>query len=350
MREIERIPWNGRKVVSTFSGAGGSCLGYRMAGFKVVWANEFIPAAQESYRANHPQSILETRDIRDVQPEEILTATGLAPGKLDIFDGSPPCESFSTSGERDKGWGKVKNYSDTTQRIDDLFFEYVRLLRGLQPKTFVAENVSGLIKGSSRGYFKLIMRALKESGYRVGAQLLNAAWLGVPQSRERLIFVGVREDLAVEPVHPSPLPYRYTVRDALGETGRIEGPAWTMPEGKVRTLYLASQRYGLHRFLEVHEKLYGRGSFFNHRRADWEKPSPTILAGSSCVYHPDEPRSLTIPEALRLSGFPDDFELKGPFMKQWERLGNCVPPVMMMHVAQTIDTKILRQTLPADAS
>ena len=91
MSEIKELPWNGFKVASTFSGAGGSCTGYRMAGYKVVWANEFVPAAQASYKANcADDSILDCRDIKLVQASEILAATGLKVGELDIFDGSPP--------------------------------------------------------------------------------------------------------------------------------------------------------------------------------------------------------------------------------------------------------------------
>ncbi len=113
-----------------------------------------------------------------------------------MLDGSPPCASFSTAGKREEGWGKVKLYSDARQRTDDLFFEYARILKGLQPKVFVAENVAGLVRGTAKGYFKLILAELKDCGYRVEARLLDARWLGVPQMRERVIFVGVRNDLA----------------------------------------------------------------------------------------------------------------------------------------------------------
>jgi tRNA (cmo5U34)-methyltransferase len=215
MKEIAALPWNGFNVVSTFSGCGGSSLGYKMAGFRVLWASEFIPAAQETYRANHPGTILDTRDIRQVKASDIEAAIGMSGREIDLLDGSPPCASFSTAGKREAGWGTEKKYSDTTQRTDDLFFEFARILKDLQPKTFVAENVSGLVKGSAKGYFIEILKALKECGYRVSVKVLDAQYLGVPQMRQRTIFVGVREDLGVEPRHPSPLPYVYTVRDAL---------------------------------------------------------------------------------------------------------------------------------------
>jgi DNA (cytosine-5)-methyltransferase 1 len=222
MSEIAALEPNGFRAVSTFSGCGGSSTGYRMAGFRMLWASEFVEAARETYRANAAAyTILDGRDVREVQPADILAATGLREGEIDLFDGSPPCAAFSTVGKREKGWGTAKKYSDTVQRSDDLFHEYARLVRGCQPRTFVAENVSGLVKGTAKGYFLEILRALKACGYRVEARVLDAQWLGVPQTRARLIFVGVREDLRdadggpLMPAFPDPLPYRHSIRDAL---------------------------------------------------------------------------------------------------------------------------------------
>ena len=215
MTEISEIPWNGINVVSTFSGAGGSCLGYRMAGCRVLWANEFVPAAREVYKLNHPGSVLCPDDIREVQPEAILEAIGLEQGEVDILDGSPPCASFSTAGKRASDWGEVKAYSDTKQRTDDLFYEFARILEGLKPKAFIAENVAGLVRGKAKGYFKDILQRLKDAGYQVRAQLLDASWLGVPQARKRLFFIGMRNDLHVQPEFPTALPYQYTLGDAV---------------------------------------------------------------------------------------------------------------------------------------
>ena len=379
MKDIAAIPWNGFNVVSTFSGTGGSCLGYRMAGYRVLWANEFIPAAQESYKANHPNSILDTRDIRTVQPEDILRAIGLGVGEIDIFDGSPPCAAFSTAGKRESGWGKVKKYSDTTQRVDDLFFEYTRLIKGTQPKVFVAENVSGLIKGTAKGYFIEILKTLKDCGYNVKCKVLDAQWLGVPQMRQRTIFVGVRSDLGLEPAHPKPLPYRYSVRDALpwvtkvkigGQPfdyrdandrvsptvmqsdasrsesaylsggGWIEAESWLNPDTLTAKLWDATESGSLS---NACMSLTGKESFITHSKAGIDKPAPCVTQGVQQLYHPTEKRRFSIAELKRICGFPDDFILTGNYVQQWERLGRAVPPVMMSHIAKTIQIEILEK-------
>lgn len=407
MAEIRAIEPNGFNVVSTFSGAGGSCLGYRMAGFRVLWANEFIPAARDTYKLNHPDSILDARDIRTVTGAEILEATGLKRGELDLFDGSPPCASFSTAGKREAGWGKVKQYSDSAQRTDDLFFEYSRLLDELQPKVFVAENVSGLVKGSAKGYFIEILKALKACGYNVKAALLDAQWLGVPQKRQRIIFVGVRNDLGLDPVHPTPFKYRYSVREALPWIETV----WNFPGGDydkkgervpldaseaMPTIQATMQRVPLAEGKQI-VAIEGANGFNGHEYQTADEPAATIQANrtlnvieaetdiskfsigeewaklrpgetsdkyinlarpnpnDACptvtamggissiagVTHPFEKRKFSIAELKRICAFPDDFELTGTYTQQWERLGRSVPPVMMSHIAKTIEKEIL---------
>ena len=353
MAEMRSIPWNGFTVASTFSGGGGSCLGYRMAGFRVLYANEFIEEAQKTYRANH-EAFLDTRDIRKVTPESVLEILGMERGQLDLFDGSPPCCAFSTAGKREKGWNSSRDYSDgAKQRIDDLFFEYARLVRGIQPKTFVAENVSGLVKGTAKGYFKLILKELQDCGYEVKASLLDAARLGVPQSRERIIFVGVRKDLAerfgVHPCFPAPMPYSYTLADALDGVKQDE---------KERDVKLDDCRRfaigGVLRKLPRNpRRIIGGdevtgGSYFNLIRTSLFKPCATVCQGggkpsAAGTCHPTEDRKFTVPELKRIFSVPDDFVMTGDYAQQWERLGRMVPPLMMKAVAETVRDGILRR-------
>lgn len=381
MSEIAALPWNGLNVCSTFSGCGGSSLGYKMAGFKVLWANEFIPAAQETYEANHPSTILDKRDIRDVDPAEILAAVGLEQGQLDLFDGSPPCKDFSLAGNRDWESGKVKKYSDTKQRTDDLFNEYVRILAGLQPRTFVAENVAGMTVGKAKDFLgdfqrdmfadqsKSVIDQLMDAGYIVNYAVLNASHLGVPQARRRIIFCGVRKDLAdqfgVAPSFPRSLPYVYTIKDAVPWIARAyDGKDSTLnADEHVAPTILASDGgrssssfdQGLG-YVEVETNIakYCTGrewdnleigeqseKYFQLIKADPDLPCPTICAshgsgGIASVTHPYEKRKWSIAELKRICGFPDDFQLTGTFEKKWERLGRAVPPVMMKHVAASV--------------
>ena len=342
MEEIEKLDKNGYKVISTFSGCGGSSLGYKLAGYKVLWANEFVKAAAETYKANHKKTILNQKDIRDLTPEDILKEAGLKKGELDIFDGSPPCANFSVSGKREKHWGKVKEYSDTKQRSDDLFLEYIRILRGIKPKVFVAENVSGLIKGTAKGHFKNFLKEFKKSGYRVKCFVVNAKYLGVPQNRERVFFIGVRKDLKGDPVIPKPLKYVYTLRDAIWNLKRKkpEMDTWLdkKPDG---TPFYYATAYQWDKLSE------GQSSekFFNLVKCHWDKPCNTITAVSgkkaASVTHPTERRKFSIPELRRICGFPDDFILTGKFEQQWERLGRAVPPPVLYFISKTIQQDIL---------
>lgn len=350
MEEIRALPWNGFKVTSTFSGCGGSCTGYRMAGFKVVWANEFVPAAQASYKANAADDCyLDCRDIRKVQPQEILDQCGLKQGELDLFDGSPPCQAFSTAGKREKGWGKAKTYEHGAKQCNEqLFDEYIRLLRGLMPKVFVAENVSGLVKGKAKGFFLEILKGLKTSGYRVTCRVLDAQWLGVPQTRQRTIFVGVREDLGLDPVHPKPLPYRYSVRDALPWIGRVvHDTSGLFGAGDVTDRPSPAVTIGVHSVNANHFKVESlppsrKPGSYGVSEVEPTKPCPTVTIGSpgNDLAVGTERRKFTIDELKRICAFPDDFILKGSYAQQWERLGNSVPPVMMFHIASTIRNEI----------
>ena len=336
MREIESIEPNGLQIVSTFSGCGGSCLGFRMAGYRTLFASEFIPAAQETYRANHPGVHLDTRDIRQLTAEDVFAVTGLLRGELDVLEGSPPCASFSMAGKREAGWNQVKAYSDTKQRTDDLFFEFARLVDGLQPKVFVAENVKGLTIGKARGYLKEILAALRGCGYKVKCAVMDAQYFGVPQRRERLIFIGVREDIGIEPTFPKP--------------AQSDAAQAVLPHHETCTA-------------PPHSEWVALGSNTNERieksmATSSKKACPTILqAGPNkgvgfCEVDisRSEKRKFTIPELKRICGFPDDFILTGTFAQQWERLGRAVAPPMMAAVASHIRDTILQPEQAQDVT
>lgn len=334
---------NGYRMVSTFSGAGGSCIGFKLAGFDVIWASEFVPVAQGVYRTNHPGTHLDTRDIREVEPAEILDVIGLSPGDLDVLEGSPPCAAFSLAGSGSAKWGEVRKYSDTKQRVDDLFFEFARLVDGLQPRVFLAENVEGLVSGNAKGYFKAIMRALRACGYTVEAKLLNARWLGLPQTRSRLFFYGVREDLAATPLWPTPLPHQYTLHDALPHIKEL----WVKADFDVR-----AGEFGYLKQVSIHRAIgalmasgavngtssYGVWDGTDGPIEPGSHATPSVLAAWQEQTHSTSGiRKFQTSELLRLMSYPADFNLDGlNWTQRAERVGRSVPPLMMRAVAEKV--------------
>jgi DNA (cytosine-5)-methyltransferase 1 len=314
-------------VISTFAGCGGSSLGYSMAGFRELLAVEWDDNAVATFKLNFPDVPVYHGDIAKLSVEQCLEMAGLEPGQLDVLDGSPPCQGFSTAGKRD--------FDDDRNQ---LFREYVRLLRGLRPKVFVMENVSGMVKGKMKLIFADILRELKASGYRVSARLLNAMYFGVPQSRQRMIFVGVREDLGIEPSHPKAETVPVTVR------GAWQGVQQTTPApslaGKFGDL---SMRLSQGQSISDLTGSYGHGN----QRLMWAGPSPTIVKtamfGAPKMIHPIEQRGLSIGEAKRLQSFPDNFDVLGCYEEAWARIGNSVPPLFMRSIARHIRREILAQ-------
>lgn len=338
MVEVNKVPWNGLRVASTFSGCGGSSLGFRMAGYHVAWANEFVDEARVTYEANKsPWTAVDGRDIREVKASDIRAATaGLA--EVDVLEGSPPCSSFSMAGNRERGWGQAHAYSDgKVQRTDDLFAEYSRILRELRPRAFVAENVAGLALGEAKGHYYAILDDLRSCGYRVAARLLDAQWLGVPQQRRRIIFVGFREDLDEDPAeaYPKPLTYRYSIGEAL--SGIVE-----LPPREASFVGMAIGReWGHLRPGEASTR------YFSLIRTNPRLPCPTVTAevgntGAAAVAHYSEPRKFSVPELKRICSFPDDFVLTGNYRQQCERMGRSVPPLMMRAVARKVAEVLLR--------
>lgn len=319
-------------VVSTFSGCGGSSLGYKLAGANVLLAVEWDDNAVETYKMNFPQTPVFHGDIHTLSVDEVLSRTGLKPGELDLLDGSPPCQGFSTSGKR--------NFLDNR---NELFKEYSRLLRGLQPKTFVMENVSGMVKGKMKLMFREILIELKSCGYRVSVAMLNAENYGVPQSRNRMIFIGVRNDLNIEPSHPRGNNRLVTVREAF--RGLKDYEDRPMPDWLKKVARCFSKPIcGSTEVGKLFKQARGTsGGSIGTILLDWNKPSSTIIKSEIAMcglIHPNRHRYLNIDELKRLGAFPDDFKFTDRKNGN-ERIGNSVPPLLMKAIASHIKTHIL---------
>jgi len=325
LSEILLTPSNGLTAASTFSGCGGASLGLRWAGFSVPYASEFIDAAADTYEANFPETFVDRRDIREVSGAEIVARTG----PVDLLEGSPPCSAFSVAGIRDKGWGEERSYSSTTQRVDDLFGEFLRLASEIEPRAFIAENVAGLARGKARGFLREIVVEGERLGYTMQVWSLDAAFLGVPQRRARLVIVGTRGDKE-PPLPPDPKPV-VTIREAFAEPSRTDDPTTSYQEESFFFKSMLRVPPGKSLADVTFDK-----SGHAHHRLSWGEPSPCILQATNSYWPPDEDRSITLGELRRICGFPDDFTLTGTFAQRWERLGRAVAPPMYRAVGERL--------------
>jgi len=318
-------------VVSTFAGIGGSSLGYSMAGYRELLAVEWEEDPVRTFRLNFPGVHVHHGDIKALSGREALDLAGLEPGELDVLDGSPPCQGFSTT---------TRGRRDASDPRNDLFLEFVRLLDALRPRAFVMENVTGMVKGMMKPIFVEILRTLKAQGYRARSWMLNAAHYGVPQARRRVIFIGYREDLGVDPTSPPPAERPIPVREAI--LGAPDGPFFRPKSyAKWARQLRPGQCVG-----DIHPKGHG----YNMVRLDASKPAPTLTKTHTTAIghlHPTEERFLSVPEAARISSFPDQFAF-APLEPESKYiaaavggLGNCVPPIFMRAIASHVRAEAL---------
>ena len=303
-----------RSLVSLFAGCGGSSLGYKQAGFDIKLAVEWDSKAADVYRRNFPETSIFGGDIADLTADEALEITGLQPGELDVLDGSPPCQGFSTAGRR--------KFGDSRNR---LFKEYVRMIDVFKPKMLVMENVSGLWKGKMKLMFAEMTIALKQAGYKVSCRELNAWWYGVPQDRRRLIWIGVREGLYMEPSHPKPTTkYPVSVRDALGHLYDSEHQ---------EVIGIEESYGGIKIGWRSSDKPSGTMPAIRPRRLNVQMRNPDCENINGCV------RYLTIEESKTLQGFPAWFQLNE---NEYKFIGNSVCPPMTEavgnHLLNLLDT------------
>lgn len=321
-------------VISTFAGTGGSSLGYHWAGFKELLAIDFDSHAVECFKLNFPDVPVWHRSVIEVTGKEIMDFCNLKSGELDVFDGSPPCQGFSTAGKR-----------EVRDPRNDLFNHYCRLVTELQPKVFVMENVTGMAKGVMRGRFIEIMNTLKSMNYIVKCKQMNAKYYGVPQSRERLIFIGVRKDLKKGPIFPIPTNKITTFRTATKDMKEV---GESRPLGEIVSKMVNIQPKNLWSTdVKLYKKIKGNiAGSMSLKWASWGNPIGTLPKSEislTGIVHPDRKRYISINEAKLLCSFPESWVFPNRKIGI-ERLGNAVMPKMMQAIAETIKDKILNGT------
>ena len=346
-------------VISTFAGGGGSSTGYRLAGGKILCINEFVQEARNTYNENYPDTPILPDDIKELTGQHLLDAAGIKAGEVDILDGSPPCSAFSVAGAmvqggHSKGFKQTKKYSDgkKIENIEDLFFEFLRVAEEIKPKVIVGENVAGLTMGEAKQYYYKITNEFEKIGYDVSSMVLDSSHYGVPQTRKRLIFIGVREDVTtaigltfmnIAGVFPEKFSEAITCGDAFSDLQYDE-----------EEIKMLTEKFSKGSHFETASKMpkdpdkvltgcdyHPKGHHFNMKRISRLKPAPTITASGGCI-HWEEMRKLALCETQRAMSLPDDFKLTGKWEQKSERMGRMVPPLMMKAIADSIYEKVLK--------
>lgn len=324
LSDLEKVKKNNLKVFSCFACGGGSTMGYKLAGFSVIGANDIDPEMAQHYKLNHSPKHYYLQDIRKFRersdlPEELYN--------LDILDGSPPCSSFSMAGSREKGWGKKKVFREgqAEQTLDDLFFDFIELGRKLQPKIIIAENVKGMLQGNAKGYVKQIIGLFNVIGYDVQLFLLNAASMGVPQKRERVFFIARRKDLKLNNLKLSFNEKPITLKEAflgMSENGESK-------EHSEMFKYWKKCQQG-----KSLSSVHPNKSLFSWIKLSPNSVSPTIIATPKLL-HWNKIRLLSKEEACAIGSYPLDYKFKNDKIALY-MIGMSVPPLMTYGIAKQV--------------
>lgn len=318
-------------VFSCFSCGGGSSLGYKRAGFKVIGNVEIDPKINDLYITNnHPKynfcEDLRLFNRRENLPEELFD--------IDILDGSPPCTSFSTAGIREEGWGKKKKFREgqQLQTLDDLFFVFLDTVEKLNPKIVIAENVTGIIKGMAKGYVNLIIRRFKELGYDVQIFALNAAHMDVPQARHRVFFVANRCGY-------KKLSLNFEYDPIIFRDVRSEAGIPFLKDGE-RKMLLENATKQDRKLSQVLERMTGqKGKYFTNMIIQDEQVAPTITSAGDFFRYYDRMK-LSQEDFRNVQSFPQDYNFKKCDVQYV--CGMSVPPNMMANVATEVYEQWLR--------
>lgn len=322
--------------IELFAGAGGLALGLEEAGLNHIMLNEFDHIACETLRNNRPNWNVVEGDIHNIDFTQYQ-------GKIDVVSGGFPCQAFSYA-------GKKLGFEDAR---GTLFFEWARAVKEIQPKICIGENVRGLLSHENGRTIKGMIDVLTELGYTVlTPQILKAIYYKVPQKRERMILVGIRNDISTEFFYPKPSRHIYTTKDALKkgslydcDVPKSDGEKY--PEKKRKVLELVPPG-GYWRDLPIEiQKDYMKGSFYlgggktgMARRISWDEPCLTLTCSPAQKQtercHPEETRPFTIREYARIQTFPDNWIFAGSMTQQYKQIGNAVPVNLAKEVGYSI--------------
>ena len=311
-------------VLELFAGAGGLALGLKQAGFHNVGLVEFDHNACDTLRLNEPHWHIIEEDITKITSSKNGIYNYITPDtSVDLLSGGYPCQSFSYA-------GKKMGLNDTR---GTLFYHYAEIMKQVKPKMFLVENVKGLLTNDHGRTLQTMINVFTNLGYQVTYQVLNAWNYGIAEKRERLIMIGIRNDLAITFQYPKPNSYKPVLRDVLHNVPQSDGQSYSQAKKAVMELVPAG---GCWRNLpeEVAKKYMGKSYYSGGgktgmaRRLSWDEPSLTLTTSPSQKQtercHPDETRPLTVREYARIQGFPDSWQFSGGIGSRYKQIGNAV--------------------------
>lgn len=342
---------SGFQSISLFSGAQGLDIGLRQAGIEIALGQDVDPSCARTMNANGHKCI--AGDIRQIQSDTLLRASGLSVGEPFLVCGGPPCQPFSTAGKR----------LGINDPRGSLFMDFVRMIDEIRPRFFVMENVKGLLsaklkdvngKDTDTNVLDIILEAFGKLGYRTVYGLLDAVNYGVPQFRERFVLIGSRDN---EPVflpipthfqiHQRPENRWVTLGDVIRDLERTPGPCASFPESRLQYLRLVPEG-GNWRDLPDNVQRAAMGGAFSsgggkvgfYRRLSYSQPSPTVVTSptqkATMMCHPTEDRPLSVREYARIQQFPDDWVIEGTMQSAYKQIGNAVPVGLAKAIGEAI--------------
>ena len=339
---MNRYSWNWRledlnpnkdvKVFSTFSCGGGSSMGYKRAGFQVLGNVEIDPKVNAMYcKNNHPKYnfCMDLREFNalDGLPDELY--------HLDILDGSPPCTTFSTAGQRERTWGKEKKFREgqAKQTLDDLFFVFLDTVKKLKPKIVIAENVVGLVNGNAKGYVNQIINRFHAAGYDVQIFKLNSARMDVPPTRRRVFFIANNQGY-----DKLKLDFKYDeilFGDVRTEHGKPIGE-----NAAVAKALLDKAEPGDIKLTYVADRVAGDSTrYYTAMIMEDDKVAQTITSGGT-LYRMADKTIMTDEDIRNVQSFPQDYDFCGNSVQYV--CGMSVPPNMMANIATEVYEQWLR--------
>lgn len=327
--------------IELFAGAGGLALGLEQAGFDNLLSNDFDKDSCNTLKTNRPNWNVICDSVEHLAEQDLLKMLNIKEGDLDLLSGGYPCQSFSYAGKR-LGLNDVRG---------TMFYYYAKILKQLKPKMFLAENVKGLVSHDGGKTLQTMINVFEEIGYRVQYKVLNAWDYGVAEKRERIVIIGIRNDIPVEFEYPIPYEYKPVLRDALKNVPKSEGASY--PQSKKEVFDLVPPGGCWRDLPEDVARAYMKGSYNlgggktgMARRISWDEPSLTILC-SPCMKqtdrcHPDETRPFTIRESARIQSFPDSWQFTGSLNSKYKQIGNAVPVNLAKEIGLSI-IKVLKE-------